>query len=109
MVLPQIVASAINISYNTTQIVGQLTEPQQQMFMQLVTIYNVADVSQSRSRCSPGRSSRCGETWREMHAATPLAAGRVAAARKQALRLPLWVAGLTCVPAGCRAASSFRR
>jgi eukaryotic-like serine/threonine-protein kinase len=34
-------------------------------------------------------------TWRDMHGRVPLAPGRVAEARQQALRLPLWVAGLT--------------
>ena len=94
VVLPQLVASAINISYNMTQIVGQLSEPQQTMFMNLVTYYNLAIYPVAFGlfvwAYVPVR-----RTWREMHGRAPLAPGRVAAARKQALRLPLWVAGLT--------------
>jgi serine/threonine protein kinase len=91
--LPSIVASVINISYNTTQIVGQLTAPQQQLFMKLVTIYNTAIYPVALALFAwaffPVRRA-----WFEMHATAPLAPGRVAAARKQALRLPLWVTGL---------------
>jgi hypothetical protein len=93
-VLPQLAASAINITYNASQIVGQLTEAQQQMFMKLVTIYNAAMYPVALALFAwayfPVR-----RTWREMHTAAPLASGRVAEARQQALRLPLWVAGLT--------------
>jgi serine/threonine protein kinase len=96
VVLPQIVASAINITYNATQIVGQLTVPQQTLFMDLVTIYNVAMYPIALALFAwaffPVR-----RTWREMHAAQPLTTGRVADARKRALRLPLWVAGLNVV------------
>jgi serine/threonine protein kinase len=94
VLLPQIVASVFNISYNASQIAEHLTQPQQRMFVQLVTIYNAVMYPVALALFGwaffPVR-----RTWREMHAAAPLAPGRVAAARKQALRLPLWVAGLT--------------
>ena len=81
VLLPQIVASAINISYNASQIAGHLTAPQQQMFMQLVTIYNLAIYPVAFGlfvwAYVPVR-----RTWREMHGHAPLAPGRVAGARK---------------------------
>jgi hypothetical protein len=59
-----------------------------------VTIYNVAMYPVALALFAwaffPVR-----RTWRDMHSATPLAPGRVAEARNRALRLPLWVAGLT--------------
>jgi serine/threonine protein kinase len=93
VVLPQIVASVFNISYNASQIAEHLTAPQQQMFLELVTIYNVATYPVALALFA-WAFFRVQRTWHEMHAAAPLAPGRVAAARNQALRLPLWVAGL---------------
>jgi hypothetical protein len=94
VVLPQIVASVFNISYNASQIAGHLTAPQQQLFMRLVTIYNLAMYPIALALFAwaffPVRRA-----WRDMHGTTPLVTGRVTAARNQALRLPLWVAGLT--------------
>ena len=71
----QIVASVINISYNASQIVGQLTAPQQQLFMQLVTIYNAAMYPVALATLRLGVLSRCGERWREMHAHSTARAG----------------------------------
>ncbi len=94
VVVPQIVASVFNISYNASQIAEHLTERQQQMFMKLVTIYNVAMYPVALALFAwaffPVR-----RTWRAMHAAAPLIPGRVSAARNQTLQLPLWVAGLS--------------
>ncbi|MGE3640077.1 MAG: protein kinase, partial [Pirellulales bacterium] len=94
VVIPQLVASAFNISYNLTQIVTHLNHEQQQLFDKLVLVYNalmypVALVLFIRAFV-PVR-----QTWQRMHAATPLSAGEVTEARRQAMRLPLWVAGLT--------------
>jgi eukaryotic-like serine/threonine-protein kinase len=96
VLLPQIVASVFNISYNASQIAEHLTEPQQQLFMELVTIYNVAIYPVAVALFIwvflPVR-----RVWRDMHGTAPLAPGRVTAARNQALRLPLWVVGLSAV------------
>lgn len=94
VVIPQVVASVFNISYNMTQIVTHLTDEQQQLFDKLVLVYNalmypVALVLFAWAFIPVRR------TWLRMHAATPLGAGEVTAARRQAMRLPLWVAGLT--------------
>jgi len=96
VLLPQIVASVFNISYNALQIAKHLTVPQQRMFMELVTIYNVAIYPVAVALFIwvflPVR-----RVWRDMHGTAPLAPGRVTAARNQALRLPLWVVGLSAV------------
>src|SRR3954453_6762028 len=40
VVLPQVVASAVNVTYNLTQIVAKLDTAQQNQFWRLVNIYN---------------------------------------------------------------------
>jgi hypothetical protein len=94
VLIPQIIASAFNISYNMTQIVWHLTEPQDQLFRQLVTGYNVLAYPAALALfCWAFFPVR--RVWRQMHAAAPLPADEVAEARRRALRLPLWVTGLT--------------
>ncbi|HEY4231849.1 MAG TPA: serine/threonine-protein kinase [Lacipirellulaceae bacterium] len=96
VLLPQLAASVLNITYNMTQIVGELTAEQQQLFMRVVNIYNAAayPVATGIFVWAVFRVRRC---WIEMHRATPLARGAVAEGRRQALQLPLWVAGLVAV------------
>jgi serine/threonine protein kinase len=95
VVIPQLIASAFNISYNLTQIVKvHLTGEQPQMFEQLVLVYNAlmypVAIALFAWAFFPVR-----RTWLRMHSAMPLPAGEVTEARRQAMRLPLWVAGLT--------------
>jgi eukaryotic-like serine/threonine-protein kinase len=94
VVVPQVIASIVNISYNLSQIGEHLSDPRKEMFMRVVTIYNVVMYPVALALFAwaffPVR-----RVWHDMHAAAPLAAGRVAAARQQALQLPLWVAGLS--------------
>jgi serine/threonine protein kinase len=95
VLIPQVVASVFNISYNMTQIVGRnLTQPQETMFMRLVTVYNLVMYPVAILLFAwaflPVRS-----TWQQMHGRDPLPAGEVTEARRQTLRLPLWVVGLT--------------
>ena len=94
VVLPQIVASVFNISYNAAQIAEHLTAAQQRMFLQLVTVYN-AVMYPVASALFAWAFFPVRRTWATMHAPAPLPPGQVAAARNQALRLPLWVVGLT--------------
>ena len=42
VLLPHLLGSIVNISYNSLRIVEQLTEPQQQAFARLVLLYNLA-------------------------------------------------------------------
>jgi serine/threonine protein kinase len=99
VVIPQVVASAFNISYNLTQIVTHLDSTrhdnaQQKMFEHLVLVYNALMYPLALVLFGwaffPVR-----RTWQRMHAAAPLPAGEITEARRRALRLPLWVAGLT--------------
>jgi serine/threonine protein kinase len=94
VVLPQIAGSVLNITYNMTQVVGELTAQQQQLFMRLVTIYNLAAYPVAIA-LFVWAVFRVRRRWIEMHGSTPLPHGAVGEARRQALQLPLWVAGLT--------------
>ena len=94
LVLPQLAGSAINIIYNASQIVGRLTETQSALFVRLVVGYNVI-VYPIALGLFIWALWPVWKTWQAMGGAEPVAAERVAAARRQALRLPLWVAGLT--------------
>ena len=94
VLLPHIAGSMINITYNTSQIVRQLSPDQQRSFMQLVTAYNVV-IYPLAVMLITWVVLRVRWSWRAMHGVTPLAAGRVADTRRKALRMPLWVAGGT--------------
>jgi serine/threonine protein kinase len=96
VLLPQIVASVINISYNTEQIARHLSPDQQQMFMRLVTLYNIAIYPVALALLA-WVVVPVWRTWRAMQWAKPLAEGQVAAARRQALQLPLWIGGLSAI------------
>jgi hypothetical protein len=96
VLLPQVLASAVNIAYNSKKIVDALSPPQKELFVQLVIGYNaivypVALVLFVIAVWPVWRS------WGAMSRAEPLASGQIAAARRQALRLPLWIAGLTAM------------
>lgn len=121
LVLPQMAGSAINITYNASQIVGRLTEAQQALFVRLVVGYNTI-VYPIALALFVWALWPVWKTWQAMHGADygiPLLSGErlgegretknsepsphpslkgrgtIADARRQALRLPLWVVGLT--------------
>jgi eukaryotic-like serine/threonine-protein kinase len=96
VVLPQIAGSAVNIAYNTTQLGGKLTPEQQQLFNQLIIGYNaiVYPIALTLFVFAVRPVWRC---WRALAGAEPLADGYVEAARRQALRLPAWIAALTAI------------
>jgi serine/threonine protein kinase len=94
VVLPQLAGSVLNISYNFTQIVGQLSDAQQVVFTRMVNGYNPAAYS-VLSALFAWTVLRVRRQWKAMHGTARLPAGQVAEARRQALDLPLWVAGLT--------------
>jgi serine/threonine protein kinase len=94
VVLPQIAASFLNISYNMTQIVGELTSEQQSLFLRLVNLYNMVayPIAVAIFIWAVFRVRR---VWNEMHGAAALPSGAIPEGRRRALQLPLWVAGLT--------------
>jgi hypothetical protein len=93
VVLPQLVGSAVNITYNASQIVGKLSDAQQELFNRLVFVYNAFVYP-------PGLILlgfvvwpvwRC---WRALSRAEPVEVGDVKSARRKALQLPKWVAAI---------------
>ncbi len=96
VLLPQVVGSIVNITYNATQIVGHLTAAQQELFVKLVAGYNaiVYPIGIAMLVMAVFPVWRC---WRALARAQPLASGQVETARRQALRLPRWVAAITAI------------
>jgi serine/threonine protein kinase len=96
VILPQIAGSIVNIAYNSTQIVEQLSKAQQELFVKLVAGYNVIvypiGVAMLVAAVLP--VWRC---WRALARAEQVPAGEVETARQKALRLPRWVAILTAI------------
>jgi serine/threonine protein kinase len=95
VVLPQLAGSAVNISYNATQIGGEvLTHEQRQLFNQLVIGYNaiVYPIALTLFILAVRPVWRC---WRALASSEPLADGYVESARRKALRLPGWISALT--------------
>jgi eukaryotic-like serine/threonine-protein kinase len=93
VLIPQLIGSAVNITYNYTQIVGKLTEPQKEMFEQLVLGYN-AVVYPIALTILVLTVWRVLAGWNALARAEPIAAADVEAVRRKALRLPGWIAGL---------------
>jgi hypothetical protein len=96
VVLPQLLGSAVNITYNTTQIVNKLTSAQQGLFFKMVLGYNAvvypAAVVLFVLALRP--VWRC---WRALERGEPIAEGQVESARRQALQLPSTIAALTAM------------
>jgi hypothetical protein len=93
VVLPTLAGSAVNVWYNLSQVVRGLTASQQEMFWSMVTAYNVV-VYPVAVALFAWAVFRVRRNWRAMHGVAPLAGGQAAEARRKALALPLWVAGL---------------
>jgi hypothetical protein len=96
VLLPQIAGSIVNIAYNANQIVDQLSPGQERRFEQLVIAYNVliyplAVVLFVRAVYPVWRC------WNALSGTEALSDGEVEAARRQALRLPWWIAVLTAL------------
>jgi serine/threonine protein kinase len=93
VMIPQLVGSAVNITYNGTQIVGKLSEPQAELFEQLVLGYNAVVYPVALAvfvlTVWPVWSS-----WRALSRAEPVTSDVVEATRRKVLRLPGWIAGL---------------
>jgi hypothetical protein len=96
VLLPHLVGSAVNITYNATQIVGKLTQDQERLFAHLVVGYNaiVYPIALVLLVMAVRPVWKC---WHALAGGEPIADGQVEAARRQALRLPRWIAGLTAM------------
>ena len=94
VVLPQVAGSIVNITYNTTQIVGSLNAAQQQQFMRLVAGYN-AVVYPIAILVFVIVVRRVWRSWNALQSGARLPDGEVQIARRKVLRLPRWIAALT--------------
>jgi serine/threonine protein kinase len=96
VVLPQLVASAINIAYNLTQIVAVLNKDQQNEFFHLLNLYNaiVYPVLITAFVLAVRPVWKC---WNALSRAEPVPESEVKAARLRALRLPRWIAVLVAI------------
>ena len=94
VVLPQVAGSIVNITYNTTQIVGELDAAQQQQFMRLVAGYN-AVVYPIAIVVFVIVVRRVWRSWNALQSGARLPDGEVQIARRKVLRLPRWIAALT--------------
>jgi serine/threonine protein kinase len=96
VVAPQIAGSIVNIAYNSNQIVDQLSQSQQRRFNQLVIAYN-AVVYPLAVVLFVRAVYPVWQCWNALSGTAPLSDGEVESARRKALQLPKWVAGLTAL------------
>jgi serine/threonine protein kinase len=94
VVVPQLIGSAVNITYNLTQIVTELSEIQKAQFNRLVLAYN-AVVYPAAVVIFVVVVRRVWRSWTALQAGVRLPEGEVQIARRKILRLPRWIAGLT--------------
>jgi len=93
VVVPQLIGSAVNITYNATQIVGALSEAQKELFGRLVLGYNavIYPLALALFVLTVRPVWRC---WSALSRAEPIGDDEVNTARRKALRLPQWIAAL---------------
>ncbi len=96
VVLPQLVASAVNIAYNWTQIVAVLTDAQKNVFYRVLNIYNgivypLAILAFVLTVLPIAR------TWKALSEAERLGECEVKDARQRLLRIPRFIAVLTAI------------
>jgi hypothetical protein len=96
VVLPQLAASVVNIAYNSTQIVAELSDAQKTEFMRIVKVYNsiVYPLAILAFVLAVRPIARC---WKALSNAERLAEGDVATARRRVLRIPRFIAALTAI------------
>lgn len=96
IVLPHLVASVVNISYNGMRIVGVLSAEQQRTFDLLVLAYNLV-VYPACLLVGVRLLAPLGRTWRQLGGDVLPTATAVAEARQLVLRLPRWAIALACI------------
>jgi hypothetical protein len=94
VVMPQLVASGVNIAYNVSQIGGRLATDQQQLFNRLILGYNalVYPVAVGLFITAVRPVTRC---WTALCRREKISDDGVVAARRRSLQLPRWIAALT--------------
>ena len=94
--LPHVLGSVVNVSYNSLRIVDRLTPEQQATFQRLVLVYNAITypicILLLAGLVLPLRRVRLG-----LSGPQPPSFETVGAARRAALQLPLWCAVLSCI------------
>ncbi|MGI9455424.1 MAG: protein kinase domain-containing protein [Aeoliella sp.] len=88
--LPQLVGSLFNISYNLLEIVPRLSDPQKALFGKLVLGYN-AIVYPAAVVAGWALFAPLYRVWKELHGKTPVAPARLEWARRRSLQLPMWL------------------
>jgi serine/threonine protein kinase len=96
VVLPQVVASVVNVTYNLTQIVAKLDTAQQNQFWRLVNIYN-AIVYPCAILAFVLMVRPVWKVWNAFRRAERVPESEVKAARQQALRFPRIIAALAAI------------
>jgi hypothetical protein len=96
VLLPQMLASGVNITYNLSQIVGELSPPQQQTFHRIVVGYNLL-VYPALIAVLVWVLRRIYQGWQAVCSSGLADETLVDTTRRKALRLPLWVAGLAAM------------
>jgi hypothetical protein len=93
VLLPQLAGSVVNIVYNLTQIVGDLTEVQERAFGNIVVAYNIV-IYPIAVLLFVLAVRPAWRTWNAMARGEPIPEGQVEFARRRSLRLPRWIAAL---------------
>lgn len=94
--LPHVIGSVVNISYNSLQIVNTLTDTQRLAFVRVTLIYNVI-VYLGCIYVIVRLIAPILRTWRELREGGLPAADHVAWVRRRVLSLPAWAIPLSCV------------
>ena len=88
--VPQFIGSAFNIAYNNIEIVGRLTDQQEQVFWDLVFRYN-AVVYPLAVVVGTWVLLRLASMWKRFNAHEPARDADAARARRATLAVPLWL------------------
>jgi serine/threonine protein kinase len=96
LLLPHILGSALNISYNALRIVERLTPAQQAAFMKVVLGYN-AIIYPASMLTMVAVLLPIARDWRRLQSGEWIASTTVRESRRRMLRLPWWTILLSCV------------
>ncbi len=89
LVLPHMIGSIVNISYNSLRIVGRLNSTQQTAFAEMVVLYNLL-VYPLTLFAAGVLVYPVWQCWQQLQAAEPLDAETVVQTRRRLLSLPGW-------------------